>query len=51
MKYSNPNWEPYFRDIDPILAKIYFATNIGFLRRAVASLIFKKIDYLENRKG
>ena len=42
MKYSNPTWEPYFKDIAPILSKLYFMTNSG-------TMIFKKMSFLEWR--
>ena len=47
MKYSNPTWEPYFKDIAPILSKLYFMTNSGTIKYIVATMIFKKMSFLE----
>ena len=49
MKYSNPAWEPYFEDISPILSKLYFLTNSGTIRYIMATMIFKKMSFLEWR--
>ena len=49
MKYSNPTWEPYFKDISPTLSKLYFLTNSGTIRYIVATMIFKKMSFLEWR--
>lgn len=49
MKYSNPTWEPYFKDISPALSKLYFLTNSGTIRYIVATMIFKKMSFLEWR--
>ena len=49
MKYSNPTWEPYFKDIAPILSKLYFMTNSGTIKYIVATMIFKKMSFLEWR--
>lgn len=49
MKYSNPTWEPYFKDISPTLSKLYFLTNLGTTRYIVATMIFKKLDWMERR--
>ena len=49
MKYSNPAWEPYFEDISPILSKLYFLTNSGTIRYMMATMIFKKMSFLEWR--
>ena len=49
MKYSNPTWEPYFKDLSPILSKLYFLTNSGTIRYIVATMIFKKMSFLEWR--
>lgn len=49
MKYSNPTWEPYFKDISPTLSKLYFLTNSGPIRYIVATMIFKKMDWMERR--
>ena len=40
MKYSNPTWEPYFKDLSPTLSKLYYI---------VATMIFKKLDWMERR--
>lgn len=45
--YNNPAWEPMFHTISPILSKAYFATDIGPLRRVIATLIFKKLSIRE----
>ena len=47
--YSNPNWEPHFHLISPFLSKLYFSTNIGPLKKFIAILIFKKLDWMEQR--
>lgn len=49
MRYSNPAWEPYFKNISPILSKLYFLTNSGTIRYIVATMIFKKKFFLEWR--
>ena len=49
MKYSNPTWEPYLKDISPTLSKLYFLTNSGTIRCIVATMIFKKLDWMERR--
>lgn len=51
MKYSNPTWEPYFKDIAPILSKLYFMTNSGTIKYIVATMIFKKMGRMERRNG
>lgn len=51
MKYSNPTWEPYFKDISPTLSKLYFKTKLGTIRYIVATMIFKKMGWLERRSG
>lgn len=51
MKYSNPTWEPYFKDIAPILSKLYFMTNLGTIKYIVATMIFKKMGWMEWRNG
>lgn len=51
MKYSNPAWEPYFKDISPALSKLYFLTNSGTIRYIVATMIFKKMGRMERRNG
>lgn len=48
-KYNNPAWEPYFSEISPILSKLYFATEIGFIRQFIAKIIFKKIGNIEKK--
>lgn len=48
-KYKNETWEPYFSEIAPVLARIYFATDFGPIRSFVALLIFKKLTYLETK--
>lgn len=45
--YKNETWEPFFEDISPVLAKLYFATNSGLLRSMVARAIFKKLSIME----
>lgn len=45
--YNNLFWEPTFREISPILAKLYFATNIGPVRRLIALVIFAKLGWME----
>lgn len=47
--YNNKNWEPLFSNISPALAKLYFATNIGPIRRLIATIIFKKLSWIERR--
>ena len=51
MKYSNPTWESYFKDISPALSKLYFLTNSGNIRYIVATMIVKKMGWLERRNG
>lgn len=51
MKYENRTWEPYFHIISPVLSKFYFATNRSVVKKICASLIFKKIAYMEKRYG
>uniref|UniRef100_A0AAU8B8M5 Uncharacterized protein n=1 Tax=Dulem virus 33 TaxID=3145751 RepID=A0AAU8B8M5_9CAUD len=48
-EYNNPAWEPCFEEIAPILAKFYFSTRIGFIRRILAGMIFKKLRWLEEQ--
>lgn len=48
-KYNNKFWEPLFWEISPILARAYFSTDIGFVQRIIAKLIFKKLDWLEQK--
>ena len=49
MKYRNPTWETYFKDISTTLSKLYFLTNSGTIRYIVATMIFKKMSFLEWR--
>lgn len=51
MEYSNPTWEPYFKDIAPILSKLYFMTNSETIKYIVATMIFKKMGRMERRNG
>ena len=51
MKYSNPTWEPYFKDISPTLSKLYFLTNSGTIRYIAATMIFKKMGWTERISG
>lgn len=46
-EYKNEAWEPIFSSVSPFLAKLYFATNIGIIRRLIATIIFKKISLIE----
>ena len=47
--YSNPAWEPVFADISPLLAKLYFRAKNGRVRYFIAGLIFRKLDWMEQR--
>lgn len=49
-RYKNATWEPYFKEIQPFLSKIYFFTSIGPVKRFVAKLIFKKLSWMEAQK-
>ena len=51
MKYSNPTWEPYFKDISHTLSKLYFLTNSGTIRYIAATMIFKKMGWTERISG
>lgn len=46
--YSNPAWEPVFSEISPMLSKIYFGCKIGIVRYIIATIIFYKLDIIEN---
>ncbi len=47
-EYNNPYWEPVFCEISPILSKIYFKSKNAHVKKFVAFLIFKKLDFMEN---
>lgn len=47
--YRNPAWEPAFADISPLLAKLYFQAKSGYVRYFIAGLIFRKLEWMEQR--
>ena len=49
MKYRNFTWGSYFKDISPTLSKLYFLANSGTIRYIIATMIFKKMSFLEWR--
>lgn len=48
--YTNKAWEPAFPEISPVLSFVYFHSRNYYVRAAVATLIFKKLTWMEWRQ-
>lgn len=48
--YRNPDWEPAFGEISPVLGKIYLRTRFGVVRWVCAKIILARITRLEKRR-
>lgn len=48
-EYNNLTWEPYFHNISPTLAFLYFHSKNYHIRFFLAMMIFKKLSWLEKK--